>query len=262
MPRLYSFAKYHGAGNDFLLFEDFEEDFPIHDVKLIASLCHRKTGVGADGLILARRSNLADFSMHYFNADGSGASMCGNGLRCLGQFLKDLGKAPQKCQIETGAGVLTVKWEKEKIFTLFRLKKQQDLEFGTFVDTGAAHLVIFSADLEKENVVSEGRRIRSLPFFVSEGVNVTFVQVRGLREIDVRVYERGVEGETLSCGTGAMAAAIVAAKRHGWEGTIGVATRGGDRLDAHIGKELWLSGPTLKVFEGMIAPCRGFPKKN
>ena len=245
------FSKYHGAGNDFLLFDDLKAHFPISP-EFIASLCTRKTGIGADGLILARKSSLADFSMLYFNADGSYAPLCGNGLRCLGAFLKEKGRVEESCSIETGAGLLTVKWENEKIFTRFPLLRQQDMEMGALIDTGAAHLVIFSPDLEKENVLSEGRKVRSLPCFAPDGVNVTFVQVLRRNEISVRVYEKGVETETLACGTGAMAGAIAAARRHNWKGEIEVITKGKERLKAYIGKELWLSGPAVKVFEGVI----------
>lgn len=251
-----SFSKYHGAGNDFLLFDDWEETFPASDSALIASLCDRKTGIGGDGLILAGKGVQAEFSMLYFNADGSPAPLCGNGLRCLGAHLKSLGRVDRSCQIETGAGLLTVKWEKEKIFTQFPLIKQE----GSFIDTGAPHLVIFSSDLEKENVLSEGRRVRSLPCFAPSGVNVTFIQLLAPGEIGARFYERGVEDETLACGTGAMAGAIAAARQQGWKGAIGVTTRSKERLEAFVGEELWLSGPAVKVFEGVVNVAGVFQK--
>jgi diaminopimelate epimerase len=255
-----SFSKYHGAGNDFLLFDDFEALFPESDSALIAALCNRKTGIGADGLILTRSSLTADFSMLYFNADGSSSPLCGNGLRSLCACQKELGRVGNSCVVETGAGLLTVKWEKEKIFTQFPLLKQQDVPEGTFIDTGAPHLVRFSSDLEKENVLSEGRRIRSLPYFAPAGVNVTFIQPLSPNELGVRVYEKGVEAETLACGTGAMAGAIVAAARLGWKGTIGLHTRSHERLEASIGDELWLSGPAVKVFEGVVNVAGVFQK--
>ncbi|NGX39464.1 MAG: Diaminopimelate epimerase [Chlamydiae bacterium] len=242
------FHKYEGAGNDFILLEDFDEVFPEGEVSY---LCQRRLGIGADGLILLRRSSIADYKMVFFNADGSKGAMCGNGLRCFVHFLIDLGRVQPLYKIEVAKKVLTVKAKERKISTFFAPPTIVKWEEGLYVvDSGVPHVVLFSrgeVDVEKE-----GRALRWDLSLHPEGVNVDFVQLVGKDALVLRTYERGVEAETLACGTGAVAASFVA-HRLGLTGPfISVRTRSGDQLEVRLGREIELFGPSAKVYEGKV----------
>lgn len=247
------FHKYSGAGNDFLLFEDFAEDFPLSQSP---KLCHRHHGIGADGLILARHSHLGDFEMVYFNADGSLGEMCGNGLRCFVHFLRDLGHIKDLYQVEIGGNVLTVKCEGAKISTFLpwprvRLDEVHIEKIQGFrINTGVPHLVLFIE--EEVDVERVGRELRHHSLFHPEGVNVNFVRVQGKDELQVRTYERGVERETLACGTGAAAAALVANEIGKCGREVKVITRSKEILEVRLGEEIEIIGPSVKIFEGSI----------
>lgn len=215
------FAKYQGTGNDFILVEDLERRFPA-DRLLIQRQCHRKLGIGADGLILVKPSRQGDFLMQIFNADGGEAKMCGNGLRCLLQFLIDLGKVSKEALIEAGGSVYPTKKEGDLISA--QMGTPQVIEEGslpldkgafsfTYVRVGAPHLVCFTSGLKEEEFLEKGKALRHHPRFGEEGVNVNFAEVVDKGYLKLRTYEKGVEGETSSCGTGATSAFYVAWKK-------------------------------------------------
>lgn len=245
------FEKFHGGGNDFILVEDFDEAFPI---ALIPELCTRHTGIGADGLILARRSKMADFSMHYYNADGSYASMCGNGLRCFVHFLYERGFQKSRYLIEVGGKCLTVMKEGSKISTILPIPTVLKWGLSLFhhtgyaVDAGVPHLVVFS---QKSDFHQEGRLLRMHEEFEPAGINVNFVT--DLDPLSIATYERGVETITGACGSGVAACAFVAHKLGKAPSIVKVATPSGAILEVEISNELIVSGPSVKVFEGSFS---------
>ncbi len=245
-----SFSKYEGAGNDFILIEDFSGSFPFERVQ---SLCDRKRGIGADGLILLQRSKKADFRMRIFNADGSEAAMCGNGLRCFGQFLLDLGFKDSSYRIETNSGVLTAWSEKGKMFTQLGCPREifwnrgfawkGDALRGYAVDTGVPHLIFFQ---EVQEFPLFARQLRA-----QENMNVSIASVLDTCALLLCTYERGVEAVTLACGTAAVASAFIATKLFGWEGRkISVTTASGDLLEV---EGTVVTGPVVKVFHGALS---------
>jgi diaminopimelate epimerase len=255
------FYKYQGTGNDFVIIDDRRESFK-NDTKLINRLCDRKYGIGADGLILLREpENEGDnFKMLYFNADGNESSMCGNGARCAVSFARFLGIAGEnpvfstsdgkhKAKIDTASGLVHLKMK-----NVPEIKKDGE---AYFVDTGSPHHVLFVENLAEMDVKTEGAKIRNNETYKDKGVNVNFVEVDG-NILSIRTYERGVEDETLSCGTGVTAAALVAhfAKKNHSEKTV-VKTPGGKLLvefkpDIEEYYDIWLTGPAEQVFKGEI----------
>lgn len=209
------FYKYHAAGNDFILVDDRDKSFPSHSQKLIQRLCHRKFGVGADGLLLLQHSQIADYKMRIFNADGQEASMCGNGVRCLTHFALQKEPSVSSVRFETKKGIVSSRAQGPNIAVNFGAPQflgQVSLLGHTVyvVDTGVPHAVIFVTNAESIDVEKLGKEIRNDHQFYPDGVNVNFVQVYPGSSLRVRTYERGVEGETLSCGTGLAAAAYIA----------------------------------------------------
>lgn len=251
MQTFREFSKYEGAGNDFILTQDFDQSFPL---ELVAKYCHRTSGIGADGLILLQPSTVADFRMRIFNSDGTEANMCGNGLRCLAQYLADLGHLEPLYRIETGNGVLTVKRDREKIFTYlgpakllfwerrFPWQKKEYVGYG--VDVGVPHLIFFEP---VEDFLKIAKKLR-----MEENSNVSLAQVIGKNELSLSTYERGVEAVTLACGTGAAAAAFVAAKLLGWEGVIRVRPPSGQWIEVDLSEGLSVTGPVRRIFYGKI----------
>lgn len=248
MSRKLPFFKYQGAGNDFILIEDLEETFPLGEVP---RLCHRQFGIGADGLILVRTSRLAYARMLYFNADGSAASMCGNGLRCLAKFLYDERGAEGSLLIEIGKEFLTVKAEGSKISTQFpepieimwEVKDAGD--FLYLVDTGVPHVVLFpKGDVD---IGKRGKAIRA-----RMDANVNFVWPVSPTALIVRTFERGVEGETLACGSGVAASAYVAHKLGLGGPSISVTTKSNEVLEVRLGNPFELVGPAKLAFQGTV----------
>ena len=209
-----AFSKYHGTGNDFILIDDRKQKFPLQ-CDLIKKLCHRHYGIGADGLILLAPSEKADYAMRMFNADGHETTMCGNGLRCLLGFLRDLGIEKEECSIELGQNVYIGCFHQKQpsiylkhpkmIEELGHIEILDNLYSYCLVDTGVPHLVIWSQSLAQIQIEKIGRLIRLHPRFAPHGVNVNFAQLTLPGRIDMHTYERGVERETLSCGSGAAA---------------------------------------------------------
>ena len=252
------FSKYHGAGNDFILVDNRENTYDL-SVKQIADLCHRNMGIGANGLILIAKSNQADFKMNYFNSDGLKGSLCGNGGRCAVAFSKNLKLFNENCFFEAFDGLHRA-WVDP-----FGLVKMEMKELSIItkkdafwkLDTGSPHLVTFSDDIDELNVKTEGAKIRNSPAYISQGINVNFAHIQG-NEIYIRTYERGVEEETLACGTGAVASAIASFESNLISVTeINVHTLGG-LLKVEFEKinkiycNIILTGEARFVYEGKI----------
>jgi diaminopimelate epimerase len=244
-----AFSKYQGAGNDFVLM-DFSRSVPPDDLSEFARrLCHRQLGIGADGLLLLLPSSVADYRMRIFNADGSEPSMCGNGIRCLVDFIQKHKNGAAEVLIETPSGVLRCRRIGEEISVNlgvpavmhWPIELPQGMAF--VVDTGVPHAVLFVDALDQIAVEEEGRKVRF--HFEPHGVNVNFVFMKE-GKIAIRTYERGVEGETLACGTGAAAAAFVAMKQHNLSAPIGVLKWSGVRKKSlpavyKFSDEIWVT---------------------
>lgn len=252
------FSKYHGTGNDFILIDNREENFTLTQPQ-IEKLCHRRFGIGADGLMLLEVAEGYDFRMRYFNADGNEGSMCGNGGRCITRFAHDKGLSKSEFHFLAVDGPHDASIEMNGNIRL-KMKDVPDYEMHTsfdFVDTGSPHVVKQVPGLEDYNVVEEGRNIRNSAKYKDDGVNVNFVQVVNEFKIFVRTYERGVEDETYSCGTGVTASALVNAHNERGFNHVEVETNGGmlsvqfDRTDERSFENIWLVGPAVKVFEGI-----------
>jgi diaminopimelate epimerase len=254
-----SFTKYHGAGNDFILVDDRPLFFPTQDALLIQRLCHRQFGIGADGLILLQEDGTADFRMRIYNADGREAKSCGNGLRCLLRFVADLGCPKRPYQIATGSGVVRGDYAGDQLSvemgeaSRFRLHPQMGDWTVHSVQVGVPHAVVFVPDVGRVDLEKWGKWIRSHEVFGEEGANVNFASLQPDGSIRVRTFERGVEGETLACGTGAMAVAAIAAEVHCISSPVRMVFLGGV-LDVYLeGERVRMVGPALKVFEGSWA---------
>jgi len=254
------FYKYQGTGNDFVIIDQFDQKYlTTKDQKTIQRLCDRKFGVGADGLILLEPSDTYDFKMIYFNADGKEGSLCGNGSRCAVACMHMLGHFEGTGYFEASDGAHQATVSAPNYVEL----KMQDINHiergkGFYIlDTGSPHYVTFVEDLSDLDIVSTGRAIRYSSRFQEKGINVNFVEeLEG--GIEVSTYERGVEDETLSCGTGVTAAALAHALKLGdKEGPTEIKTKGGD-LSVRFSYEkpaftnVWLCGPATLVFQGNI----------
>lgn len=254
-----SFYKYQGTGNDFIMLDDRNRTFDEHDKDRISHLCHRHFGIGADGIILIRGHQECDFEMIYLNSDGS-QSLCGNGSRCAVQFAYDLGIVKNRVSFMTYAGRL----EADVLEMGIRLKmpdvsmiESKGKDF--FIDTGSPHHVSFVDNVHSENIADKGKAIRYAEEYAPKGTNVNFVQPLEGSKIFVRTYERGVEAETFSCGTGVTASALAMMyKKSISVGAIDIQTLGGAlRVEAETSStggfcNIYLSGPALKVFEGSV----------
>ena len=262
------FTKMNGAGNDFVLIDNRAGLVHLNRNQ-IARLCNRHRGIGADGvLLLEKSSNSADFRMHYFNADGGEAEMCGNGARCFARFANRITGAKGKISFQTQAGVIAAEL-KGDLVTLqmtepidlrlnIKLAVTDENKVVHFVNSGVPHVVIPVSRIDDVDLRREGAAIRRHEMFSPKGANVNFIEKRGANKIAVRTYERGVEDETLACGTGVVASALIFAATEDVNGPIGVVVRGGNEL--HVGfektgmqfKNVTLTGPAEFVFEGAI----------
>jgi len=254
------FFKYQGTGNDFVILDNRKLSFDKNDTKLIAKLCDRKFGIGADGLILLENHPVYDFKMVYYNSDGRESSMCGNGGRCLVAFAKQLGIITQKCVFEAIDGMHEATISDD----LVSLKMQDVtiLESYTnhvFLDTGSPHHVTLVKDLKSFDVVRAGSSIRRGAPYFEKGTNVNFVEQAGSDIFSVRTYERGVENETLSCGTGVTAVALAMHHLKKSSEEVCLLTHGGElkvvfKKTAKGYENIFLIGPACLVFKG-IYPC-------
>lgn len=268
-----SFSKYVGCGNDFILFDNRQNTFPSQNQDLIATLCHRHLGVGADGVILLEESQKADFKMRIFNSDGTEAEMCGNGIRCLMKFIKLKGYLRNHCTIETLERILSLKIEDDlvevemgdpiDVMWNLNLPLSDENYSGHFLNTGVPHLVIFTEEIETVPIATLGAKLRHHTFFQPKGTNVNFVQLLSSGLLRVRTYERGVEEETLSCGTGITASAIAAAHILQIPAPIQVLTGTGEIIEVNfmnkftnnrgtITTQVTQKGPATLVFEGKV----------
>jgi diaminopimelate epimerase len=251
------FYKYQGTGNDFILADNREGQLDSLSRDQIARLCHRRFGVGADGLILLNAHADYDFEMKNYNSDGGECSMCGNGARTLVQFACDLGIKKDRYRFRGSDGPHEARIRDGLIcIRMCDVREITATPVGSVLNTGSPHLVVARSDLMTAEIVTEGRTLRNSPMFMPGGVNVNFVE-KFDQQLFVRTYERGVEDETLSCGTGVIASAIVAHPETGPQ-HLKVQTRGGSlevefnrRSDSHV-DEIWLIGPAVKVFTGRL----------
>jgi len=260
------FSKYSGAGNDFILIDNRDGKIKA-DKEIIASMCARHISIGADGLILLENSDKADIKMHYFNADGGEAEMCGNGTRCLVAFARKVGIEKERYSIETMERALSAEIRDnnvaiemgEVLDTLLNLDIEIDAQNYTvhFTNTGVPHTILFVDDLEEIDLQDTGSKIRYHQRFQPKGTNADFVKVTGKKSVEMRVYERGVEGETLACGTGVTAAAIIANLVRDIKPPIAVKVRSGDMLSVDFERKddtfssVLLVGPATLVYEGI-----------
>ena len=253
------FYKYQGAGNDFIMVDDRQQVFDKNDSKQLAHLCDRKFGIGADGLILLRVNNSADFEMIYFNSDGNEASMCGNGGRCIAAFAHHLGLIKKQTMFVAADGVHEAIVESPDYIKL-KMNDVSNVEQGDdfyYLNTGSPHYVKFVHNLIRKDVYAEGRAIRYNDRFKNEGTNVNFVELEN-GHLFIRTYERGVENETLACGTGIVAASIAASIYEGNGKTSYPIQAMGGNLNVRFTHtksaytDIWLEGPAEMVFEGKI----------
>lgn len=252
------FEKYHGTGNDFIIIDNRKYFLKKPSKNLIYSLCNRRYGIGADGVILLQDHTDFDFEMIYFNADGKEGSMCGNGARCVVDFAKKKGIIKNKTEFFAYDGIHQAVHNNEVIgLKMNPVNKIEKTGTNYFLDTGSPHYVIFVKSLSDMDIVKGGRKIRYNIRFKKKGTNVNFVETT-TGGIKVRTYERGVETETLSCGTGAVAAAICYShKNQNSVNNVNVLTTGGKlkvklEYSSGIYKNIWLYGPAVFVFEGAI----------
>lgn len=266
------FSKLSGSGNDFILVDNRQGELAGLDLADVARrLCRRRFSVGADGFIAIEKADGADFRWQFFNADGSSAEMCGNGGRCAARYAFEKGIAGPRLVFDTLAGKIRAEVSGRRVKLELPLPKdlRRSLSVplssggleGDFLNTGVPHFVIVSADLDRVDVGTLGRQVRFHPMFAPAGTNVDFIGRRGQDGISIRTYERGVEEETLACGTGAVAGALVASMHWRLASPVPVLTRGGEILNVHfVGdaggglEELFLEGETLWVYDGELAP--------
>lgn len=262
------FWKMHGASNDFILVDDRRLTFPVRDKTWIAHITARRTGVGSEGLILIQPSATAHFTMRFFNPDGGEVDMCGNGARCVARLAHDIGVAPARMQFETGAGVIAAEVVGERVRLGmtppkdWRLNQRLDLPGGArpygFVNSGVPHVVMEAAPLDKVDVARLGAAVRYHQDFSPKGTNANFVEVTGPSALRIRTYERGVEAETLACGTGMVAAGLVGG-RMGWvKPPVQITCASGDVIEVNYtltadgAENVTMLGPAAYVFTGVL----------
>jgi diaminopimelate epimerase len=254
-----SFSKYQGTGNDFILIDNRDGLVSLNE-KQIERLCNRRFGIGADGLMKLQRADGFDFEMIYYNADGREGSMCGNGGRCITRFAYDSGIVKNKYNFIAVDGPHDSYIDDQDIIHLkmIPVEKVEHYSSYSFLNTGSPHVVKHISELLNYDVVSEGRRIRNNEYYKKDGVNVNFVELIDDDHIYVRTYERGVEDETLSCGTGVTAAALINFHNDIGFNHVDVKTPGGrlyveyDKTGEQSFDNIWLCGPAKKVFTGTI----------
>lgn len=258
----------HGAANDFILVDDRGQTFPEGDSRWLAEVMSRRTGVGSDGILLIQPSTTASFRMRFFNPDGGEVDMCGNGARCVARLAHEIGAAPKRMSIETGAGLVRADMDGEHVRlhmtepTDWRLNQTLDLDGRAvayhFVNSGVPHVVIEVDDLDQTDVQALGRAIRYHKDFSPKGTNANFISTSGTHSLAVRTYERGVEAETLACGTGIVAAGLIAGKLGRVFPPVRIRPASGDLLEVHFSltsdgaRNVTLFGPAVHVFRGEL----------
>jgi diaminopimelate epimerase len=263
------FFKMSGSGNDFILIDNKDQSLTVGNIaEFVRTVCERKVSVGADGFIIIENSQRADFRWRFFNADGSEVDMCGNGARCAARFAYIRGIAKEKMSFETGAGIIDAEVRGDTV--KLRLTEPRAMKVNisvmiegqpievNFVNTGVPHVVIFVQDLDRYDVFNMGRKIRYHKDFQPEGTNANFMEVIDRHTIRIRTYERGVEDETLACGTGAVASALISSSRGLVESPVDVRVKSGETLKIYFHKagqgfeDIYLEGKANVVYEGRI----------
>ena len=261
------FLKMSGSGNDFIIIDNREAVVPEAQLmRLVIGACRRKMSVGADGMIFIERSANLDFKWRFFNADGSLPDMCGNGARCAARFAFIHGIADRQMAFETLAGTIEASVGDDTV--KIRMTEPRDLKTGTIlelegtptavgsINTGVPHVVMVVDDIEAVAVVKTGRLIRYHPKFAPDGTNANFVAVDNNGTILIRTYERGVEDETLACGTGNVAAALILAHERGLSSPVMLTTRSGGKLTVHFDaqagrfQDVFLEGDARVIYRG------------
>lgn len=263
------FWKMNGSGNDFILIDNRDGRLSDEEMgPLVKRICRRRISVGADGVIFVVPSAHSDFAWRFFNADGGEAEMCGNGGRCVARFAHMKGIAGPKMTFETLAGPISAEVSGRVVKVLMPRPSGLRMDIGIpvqsgwlsvdFINTGVPHTVVRVETLDNHPVVSQGRAIRYDPFFAPQGTNANFIRILHQDLIEIRTYERGVEDETLACGTGAIASALVSFLRGMVRSPVKVRTRGGEELKIFFHaegkdfKEVWMEGNTSLVYRGEL----------
>jgi len=266
--REFKFTKMTGTGNDFIVMDARETSLGVDLSILARKVCTRRVSIGADGILAIEESGVADFILRIFNPDGSEAEMCGNGARCAALFAYHNGIASTPMQFETLAGLVEARIQGEDLVSI-KMTQPKDIETGIELDvldkrfmvhsinSGVPHAVVFIDDVENVQVDEIGRAIRMHQRFMPEGTNVDFVQVLKPGVIRVRTYERGVEKETLACGTGAVASAIISHWLKQCSDPVVTVEMAGGRLyvdfleTGGLYRDVWLKGKVERVYEGV-----------
>jgi len=266
------FFKMSGSGNDFIVIDNRQPRIPEDGLlEFVHRVCRRRISVGADGLILIESSPRADFKWRFFNSDGSSADLCGNGARCAARFAWLNHIAESRMTFETEAGMIQAQVDRGRV--RISMPEPKDLRMDIALEvagksfamdsihTGVPHAVILTDDTDRLDVVGLGRQIRFHPVFAPAGTNVNFVRLLpDGQHIAVRTYERGVEDETLACGTGSVASALVVASRYNWSSPVRVLTRSGEELCVYFAgardafRELFLEGDARVIVSGTVCP--------
>lgn len=264
------FWKMHGAGNDFVLIDDRVGEFPDADHALVHNIARPKYGIGCEGVILIQEpENDADFRMRFYNPDGNEVEMCGNGARCVARLAHEIGAAPKKMRFETVAGIIGAEITAENQVRLRMTEpkdwilngeldmEEQKLPFH-FVNSGVPHVVIVVEDLKHVDLVTIGAAVRYHPRFQPAGTNVNLIEITGKDSLSVRTYERGVEAETLACGTGMVASGLIAGSLGLVSIPVNITCAAGDVLEVGYeptdsgATDVTLTGPAEHVFRGEI----------
>jgi diaminopimelate epimerase len=260
------FFKYQGTGNDFIILDNRNWSYTALTTERIRQLCDRRFGIGADGLMLLNPHAGYDFEMKYYNSDGRESSMCGNGGRCMVKFASDQGihKTQYNFLAIDGPHLAEIGSDGTVSLKMKDVEKIREFNGDYILDTGSPHYVKLVTDVMEFDVVEKGMDIRYGSDFSKEGINVNFVEQRRPDEIIVRTYERGVEDETLSCGTGVTASALACYHKEVGYNYVKVFTKGGnltirfDRTADNTYENIWLCGPAAKVFEGTVGDLSYF----
>jgi len=257
------FTKMHGAANDFIVVDDRALTFPLEDQAFIQKITDRRTGVGSDGVILLQPSEKGDLRMRFINPDGNEVEMCGNGARCFAMLAYTIGAAPARMKIETVPGIVYAEVSGDEVCldltepTGLQLDLSLDTEWSMdFVNTGVPHVIVWVDDVGAVDIPQWGPFFRYHKAFAPQGTNVNFAQLNADGSLSIRTYERGVEAETMACGTGAAATGVTAVQRGRASFPVGVHCAGG--YDLIIGVDdarVTLTGGAEKVFEGEV--CYG-----
>ncbi|BAO74239.1 diaminopimelate epimerase [Winogradskyella sp. PG-2] len=254
-----TFYKYQGTGNDFIIVDNRSHIIDKNNTKRIEQLCDRRFGIGADGFILLENDENSDFKMVYYNADGNESSMCGNGGRCITAFAKFLGVIENETEFLAIDGLHKAKIENDIVHLQMQdVSTVETYESHSFLDTGSPHHVELVSDIDNFNVKIKGCTIRYGKAYMTGGTNVNFVEQLAEDSFAVRTYERGVENETLSCGTGVTAVALAMHKTGKTDSsTVSLKTPGGQlkvNFQSHENgyNDIWLVGPATQVFKGEL----------